>query len=733
MNAEQGDDSCFDGLNPIPSVELPCPIPYPPAPPPPPPYAGPFKTITRALSVLGTAGYAGPPFTVWIAGRRDNVTTAPIPYDAANGEVFPLSVMIPQVTLRYDAARSDRAPLGGLTSAIIEGPDPVNSQTETLHFMGVPANLGTCGIDGSGGSPYGFEIRGGEVSVIFHTDGATGGMNASVRGVLFSGAPAGSTTESGNALNVHVLNGAQATVLIDTCRFTTALSIPFAPVFPGGSPFNLGGGQRAAFILLFENQTGAPPPVNARLDASIRSITMEPDPTVTPVPEVVTGIELRAWTLSEINVAINDAVILGHATATTPPREGIGTGIRLTVDNGSPTFALTGSEVSSCGEYGVHVRPEPQFSVSGILPALTIDTSVFTGNGVRGPAPSGCANGTGGQCLPGAAIAVELQAQSAGTNSSVGGSIASNVISGNRVGIILTWNQNTLPTGTTTYPQGLSISGNDISSQTLNPPLTDPSPGIGTYSGIGLLMLAENGAFVDDPVVVDSNRIHDNEGRGVLMVIRSTANGPATLSPRLQNNLIYSNGTLAGSLEDGVEVWNLGGGTIRPRLVYNTIWGNGLFGVNNVVPSAASRPEIYRSIIWRNNGPPTGPWNDLNGFSFVPPGSPGTLGSVESSDFCGGPWLTATPPVTSCGGVGGVGGVQPPPSAANNWNINAEPLFVNVATPPFDFQLACGIPSPCAPPACPSCSSPCIDVLDPAPLVSVIAARFISNRCHFRP
>ncbi|MGH7150993.1 MAG: hypothetical protein ACREIU_09860, partial [Planctomycetota bacterium] len=127
MNGELGDDACFDGLAPVPGVELPCPIPYPPVPPPPPPYPGPFKTITRALTLITqNPSYGnGPSFSVRIAGRRHEGLGASYVYGpagAANytGETFPL-VVPPQTLLKADSANSERFG-GSLVTVVIEAP-----------------------------------------------------------------------------------------------------------------------------------------------------------------------------------------------------------------------------------------------------------------------------------------------------------------------------------------------------------------------------------------------------------------------------------------------------------------------------------------------------------------------------------------------------------------------------------------------------------------------------------
>jgi hypothetical protein len=685
VSAEQGSDSCFDGKNPVPSSDPNEPCPYPGAP-----WPGPFKTITRALSVLGTPGYTGLPFQIYIAGRRNDLTGAPIPYDAANGEIFPLSVTNPQVTLRYDAAHSDRAPGGGITTAIISGPD-VSLQTETINFVGIPQNLGTCGIDGSGGpSLYGFEIRGGLVSLILHADTPTGGMNATVRGVLFSGGAPGNPSQlSGNGVNLHAINAAQLTVLIEACRFTTSFNLNVAPSFPGGSPFvGVNAARQAAFIQAYANQLGGIPPGPPTLTATIHGVSMEPEPGVNPVPEITYGIEVDPWSQSLVDLTLTEVEMEGASAGNPAAPEGIGTGIRVNQDTRDFLFTVNGaSSVNNCGVYGIHIRPAfVAAPVGGITPHVTIESSSFIGNGVRAGAPSGCAPGTGGQCLPGAAIGIEIQTQ--GYDSYVTGSIASNNIAGNRVGIVLDWNQNTRPGGVGPYPGALSIYGNFIFSQVLNPPLIDPVTAV-TYSGVGLLMIADNLAFIDDPVLVDSNRIYENDGHGVLLLTRPPAASPAVLSPRFQNNLIYSNG------QDGVEVRSAGAGTMQPRFVYHTIWDNALFGVDNVFPAATSRPEIYRSILWGNNGTP-GASNDLNGFSLAPAPA---FGLVQSSDFCGSPWVG-----TTCGGV------PAPPVQANNWNVSVNPfLFV---PPTGQLQLLCNLVV--CPPPCPTCISPCVDILDPA-------------------
>lgn len=108
-----------------------------------------------------------------------------------------------------------------------------------------------------------------------------------------------------------------------------------------------------------------------------------------------------------------------------------------------------------------------------------------------------------------------------------------------------------------------------------------------------------------------------------------------------------------------------------------------------VVVSTVSAPVIWNSIVYGNG--PAALGADLSGFAFGPPavGVP----TVNSSDFCGGPWAV----------FGVACGTQGTPTGYSAGCISSPPNFVLPAAP--NFVLVCG--GGCGPAPCPPCAGPC--------------------------
>ncbi|MCI0587332.1 MAG: hypothetical protein L0323_10880, partial [Planctomycetes bacterium] len=208
------------------------------------------------------------------------------------------------------------------------------------------------------------------------------------------------------------------------------------------------------------------------------------------------------------------------------------------------------------------------------------------------------------------------------------------------------------------------------------------------YAGTGVLISAENGAAIDSSVVFDSNEVSGNQGRGFLVATRTPVFGgpsPVSLAPRLQNERIWSNGTVAAAGQEGVLIYDgaLGGsgGAVAPLFVLLDVWGHPGFGVNNAFTTSA--PQLWNSNVWGNNAGN----GDLNNFGFsntLPVG-----GRVAFSNFCGGPFQLLVPAV--------ICGTQPtaiPGAAGSDGCISSNPYFANPAA--GDFELTCAPAGSCA-------------------------------------
>jgi hypothetical protein len=639
----------------------------------------PFKTLTRALAKIATGLY-DPPFVIRVAGRLDNISGMPILHDAVLGESFPLTIS-PQTLIWYDPVNSD----AGAVAAIV-GPGP-GSGIPVIVFnaqngVKYPNNGG---IDGSGSSPspYGIEIRDGEAGAVLHAQGVhptlgASTMEAKLRFVRFTQSFA--SGQASNDLNIQALNGGQVNVEISDCSFTTENPVTQCPIF--SNPAFPGVVQNPALVYVTTNDTGAPQGTSAVVRFSRNTITAGGSPTAV---EVTSGIRFEPMTQTAATLIIDDLFLDGQSNADPTNPAGISTGIRVSPCNASPTFHLENSRFFDCGQYGCLLSPPLLGNTS--LVKVNIVGNVIQTNGLRASQLPGCLGAAcsaacvptcmGSQeayCLPGAGIGIELLGSPAASLQGVEGTIDLNQLFGNKVGILV----HAVSPPFSTSPGLLSIYGNSISGQVLDPTLLYAA-GAGTYTGTGIVLSVQDAGVLGTNVILDSNVISGNPGRGVLLGTRLAAFGGtgAMLQPVLRNDRMYQNGLPPNPAADGVQVLDLGGlgSAVHPRFIFETVWGNGRYGFNAPATTAA---ELWCSISWMNTT------SDLNGFSFA---NPGATPVVWFTDFCGAPWTLACNPSPPL----------PTPGPAENFSRRSDPLFVNPAA--GDFRLTCGGGSPCASPA----------------------------------
>src|SRR5262245_49866609 len=221
VNAQTGNNS-FDGGSPRPLGGS----------------SGPWRTITRAL----TQTEYDLPVIVRVAGRG-------IVHDAAPGlgEQFPLRVR-PGYQLKYDAANSlpntpvvISGPTAGTGFAAIEFLSLNGAENYTGYGTGFPE-----GIDGTGGPPRGFEIRGGDVNLLVHAGTGTSTLQNTIvlrlDSVAFTGevAPPGSPqAQSVNCLNMQADGavvgalGGRLTMTVRNCGFSTQYPLTRCPNVTG--------------------------------------------------------------------------------------------------------------------------------------------------------------------------------------------------------------------------------------------------------------------------------------------------------------------------------------------------------------------------------------------------------------------------------------------------------------------------------------------------------------------
>ncbi|MCI0588991.1 MAG: hypothetical protein L0323_19385, partial [Planctomycetes bacterium] len=199
---------------------------------------GPWRTITRAL----TQNQYELPMIVRVAGRG-------IVHDAAPGlgEQFPLRVR-PGYQLRYDAANSlpntpvvISGPAAGTGLAAVEFISLNGTENYTGYGSGFPE-----GIDGTGGPPRGFEIRGGDLNLVVHAGTGTSTLQSTVilriDSVAFTGevVPPGSVAaQSVNCLNIQAAGevvgslGGRVTMTVANCSFSTQYPLTGCPNVTG--------------------------------------------------------------------------------------------------------------------------------------------------------------------------------------------------------------------------------------------------------------------------------------------------------------------------------------------------------------------------------------------------------------------------------------------------------------------------------------------------------------------
>ncbi len=738
VNAELGDDDCFDGLAPLPSVELPCPIPFPPVPPPPPPYPGPFKTITRALTTITQNPMYGngPPFAVRMAGRWHEGLGASYIYGPAgpanySGETFPL-VVPPQTLLKADAANSER--FGGSTVTVIieaplaTGPAPyLPAAMNAIEFIaGAGVNFtAQGGLDGTEIPPYGIEVRGGTRNIYLQASGSGAAMSIRVQKVWFSG-------NAAYNFDAHINTGALGNFTVLDSQFTTYVEVgPNVPA-GGGIAGENHTDQALVHLSSMATQVGGTvlvPVLTPTFTNNFITVVQAPGTPPGPRPEVPWGMVVDLSLGSDASPTISSLTVDGAASATTAEGILIGFEFGSNTQNlqGSaffprlPRLNLTASDIRNCAVFGAAVAtgaggtpPNPTIT------RLEIAGNQFVNNGVRPQALPNVNSNSTHSLFPGSGLHLVIRED----NSWFVGTIANNTVTGNRTGIALSSGSvgpwawfTTPPLPLPTEPQGLTISGNDISGQVFFPPgmpcplppaFCPPFPYPG--DGVGLILADDVGSnnsggpgLLDGRILVDSNRIHGNNRHGVWMRLQLPG---STISPLLRNDRIWGNGNVAPG-GDGVRVELIGapaGSTLTPTLLHETIVNQdhpGGFGVNNVagVGSAISRPVIWNSIVYFNAG-----GVDLSGFSF-PPFATGGL--VNSTDFCGTPW--------------GVGcGTQTTPNAAGC--LSADPVFGSVLL--SDFELTCSGAG--SPPSCgcagPPAGSACIDAGSPSPPAPLLPA-----------
>ncbi len=722
VNPEIGYD-CYDGLAPRPDDLC--------LPPPEPAVPGPFKTLTKALATIDQSPAIGngPPYRVRFAARWHDGLSTPYVYGEASlgpnfsGETFPLDVP-PRTLLIADAANSELDPGGNPIRAIIQGPRYTGSPTalgpsvpDTLVFSAggtgaAPDNFTSeGGLDGREIAGYGIEVRRGLRNVFLEADGAMPAkwsnippgpppsvlpaMSVRFDSVWFSG------DQTAYDLCAHIEDQALGDFAVTDCQFTTSTSIFIDPMTGDPLPDPLHTGQ-ALVHLKSEGTVAAPLRIAVLRPSFTRDmLTVLPD-TVVGLPDVEWGLVADAQAVSDVDLNLSTLTVDGVADPLM--NQGIVVGIEFASNTGNanglvPRLGLTGSAVMNCATFGAAIA-------TGVFNAtrtrLDISGNRFLGNGVR---PQAQFNGQSTHFeWRGAALHLVRRYGVAGGNGMFMGSIASNVITGNRIGIAYS-----------VYGQGVpgvgdvTIGGNLISGQLLYPAgYVPPAFNLPNGDGTGIILQTDNGGFgvaprvLDSTFVVEANRIFNNQRHGVW--IQGWHPGDVVV-PVLRNNRTYGNGTVAapltGPVGDGVRIEQgpmmAGAGTtLAPTLVNETIVNNvNGFGVNNVIVSAVSIPVILNSIVYDNNvgivvaGVP----KDLLGFNFGPP-TPGTA-TVNNSDFCGTPWAVVC-------GTQQTPLIGPPVDSAGS--ISFPPDFVLPAAPAFVPRCGGG----CGPPPCPPCTPTCL-------------------------
>jgi len=645
------------------------------SPTPAPGNRGPFKTITRGIQASGAPGILLPAM-IRIAGTYDPASTsypqAPLHYDTALGEVFPLTVP-PRILLQYDATNSDRDPSipGATYRAFVNGgatPSP------TIQFVATNGQNFTSegGLDGSGGGAagpsQGLVFRGGSSNVYLEASGTNSRLDIQLDRISCEGGfPPAFGGGGPNAVLAFVWNGASSAIAAAGSRFSTSLSS-----VPGS---NVG---------VVELHAGCPPPATGTCTAggvgtmmptfSTSVITVGIDPGTGLPAEVEYGLFANAANAGSLLEATLDGVTVDGASVPPNTNPGILEGIYVRPElSGTVSVELvSGCRVTKCRAYGVQY--EVGVAQTGGTGIISTKGGTIEKNGLAVPPMF-----AGTLFLPGSGILLNLW-----TGASVSGDIKGVLFDGNVIGLGVYTRS--------TIPPSLVVSGNEFVSQVYDPALAMACQ---DGTGAGLVISQTMGGVIDSNLVAEGNRFHGNEREAVLLM-PGIVYGPAggTMEPLFRNNRIWGNGTLfvpppvppptpclpvtsygtAAAVRIDASLQGAGG-MLAPILIHETIADNPGLGVWNVVPSASSVPQLWNSIVWGNNAM----GGDLSGFDFVG----ATQGVVWFSDFCGAPH----PP-----SPGGPCGSQSP-STGNNFCRSTTPGYLNPGA--GDFELTCSGTNPC--------------------------------------
>ena len=509
VNPEIGYD-CYDGLAPRPDDLC--------LPPPEPAVPGPFKTINKALTTIKVNGMVGngPPYRVRVAATRHDGLSPPSVHGEASGgathagEIFPLE-MPTRTVLIADAANSELDPVGNPIRVIIQGQRYAGSPTapttpapDTLVFSA--GGMGTTpdnftpegGLDGSEIPGYGIEVRRGMRNVFLEADGAMPAkwsnippgpppsvlpaMSVRIDSVWFSG------DQTAYDLCAHIEDQALGDFAVTDCQFTTTTSVFINPLTgdPLPDPFHTG----QALVHFKSAGTVAVPLRIAILRPSFTRdvLSVLPDP-VAGLPNVEWGLVTDAGGVSDVD--LNPSSLTVDGVADPQMNQGIVVGIEFASNTGNPAgvvprFGLTGSTVMNCATFGTAVATG---AFNATRTQLEISGTRFIGNGVR---PQGQFNGQSTHFeWRGAALHFVRRYGAAGGPGMFMGSISSNLITGNRIGIAYSvYGPSVSGVGDVT------IAGNVISGQVLYPVgYVLPAFNLANGDGTGIILQTDNGGF----------------------------------------------------------------------------------------------------------------------------------------------------------------------------------------------------------------------------------------------
>jgi hypothetical protein len=499
--------------------------------------ANPCKSVTYMLSLIMLTPTQNA--VVNVAGRRDAANNV-IPYDEANGEIFPI-VLTDRIVLAYDPNNSEFFTGGARVPAVIrKAVNPTLGIVVQLFAVGGLSLGPLTGLDGqtAGVGLRLLHVENGNTSVLLAASGAATN-EAFLRGV---------TVRNGAASDLRILaqdGGTTSTSVLDSTLRTNV---------------------NTGTLLDVAAANPTTPSTSTRASAIVQSVAVSADQVGgVAVSHPVTGVAVAAQGVTGgspfVEFEASDLTISGFTNANPSAPLGLDTGLQFSaLGPGSPRVkaGADGGNISLCGLNGVEFG---SITSGGDVGATIANLRVASCGFRASPGPTSLqGHGFSLNVLSQGTLDVTLQANNifdhfldgvfvnpAGVAGGVMGSAVVRIVSNE-----------------------IHACGRDGARFLLNP---GGSMGGSTFQ---------------------SNRIHDNASKGIRLL---TSTAGQALSATVVNNLIYGNDG------GGIEIDTTAGGSSFVTMTHNTVVDNTGIGVSLVGPNHGST-VFWNGISWHILAPP---------------------------------------------------------------------------------------------------------------------------------